>query len=67
MAKRASPKAYEEGKERVNVSLTPTAVQQLDSKAAQLNVSRSELVERFARGLIAADPNQQFLGEPSRC
>lgn len=41
---------YEEVKQRCNLSLTPTAIANLDAFATQLNISRSEFVERLARG-----------------
>lgn len=41
---------YEEIKQRCNLSLTPTAIANLDAFATQLNISRSEFVERLARG-----------------
>lgn len=41
---------YEEVKQRCNLSLTPTAIASLNSLATQLNISRSEFVERLARG-----------------
>ena len=39
-----------EQKERCNFSLTPTAIDSLNKIAAQFDISRSELVERIARG-----------------
>lgn len=41
---------YEEAKQRCNLTLTPTAIASLDTFATQLNISRSEFVERIARG-----------------
>lgn len=38
-----------ETKERCNLTLTPTAIASLDAFATQLNISRSELVEQYAR------------------
>ena len=46
------PELYDEVKKRVNLSLTPTAIAGLDELAAELDLSRSELVERVARGII---------------
>lgn len=49
---RGRPEIYDEVKEKITFSLTPTAVKALNQYAASLNISRSELVERLARGLI---------------
>ena len=43
---------YDEVKSRYNMTLTPTAVKGLDALAKSMNLSRSELVEQFGRGLI---------------
>jgi hypothetical protein len=40
-----------ETKVNVNLSLTPTARTNLDAEATRLGISRSELVERYARSL----------------
>lgn len=42
--------ARKKGIKRVNMSLTPEAIANLDAFANQLNISRSEFVERLARG-----------------
>lgn len=47
------PAIYDEFKERVNISLTPTAIAYLDAEAEAQNISRSELIEQFARSLAA--------------
>ncbi|HEY9598394.1 MAG TPA: ribbon-helix-helix protein, CopG family [Cyanophyceae cyanobacterium] len=47
---RGQPRHYDENKEKVTVRITPTAIASLDSLATQLNISRSEFVERLARG-----------------
>lgn len=44
---------HEEIKERCNLSLTPTAIAYLDAEAEAQNISRSELIEQFARSLAA--------------
>lgn len=41
---------HNETKERCNLSLTPTAIAALDATATQQDISRSELVEQYARG-----------------
>jgi len=46
------PELYDEVKKRVNLSLTPTAIAGLDKLAQELDLSRSELVERIGRGSI---------------
>lgn len=63
MSKRvqAGREEYGEIKERINISLTPTAMKLLDEQGAALGVSRSELIERFARGLLS--PEARTLGE----
>lgn len=48
-----------EPKQRVNLALTPTAWEALDRFAAQQGISRSELVERYARELGAGEPDAQ--------
>lgn len=42
---------YGEHKATVSVTLTPTAIERLDQQAAVMGISRSELIERLARGL----------------
>jgi len=42
---------YDEAKQRCNLTLTPTAIASLDAAATALGISRSELVERYARSL----------------
>ena len=46
------PELHDEVKKRVNLSLTPTAIAGLDKLSQEINLSRSELVERIGRGLI---------------
>ena len=46
------PELYDEVKKRVNLTLTPTAIAGLDELAKELHLSRSELVEQIARGII---------------
>ncbi|MFB2983512.1 ribbon-helix-helix domain-containing protein [Microseira sp. BLCC-F43] len=40
-----------EYKQRVSLMLTPSSIQKLDRLAELMNTSRSELIERWARGL----------------
>lgn len=51
------PELYEEVKKRVNLALTPTGINGLDEIASNLDISRSELVERIGRRLIRLDVN----------
>lgn len=52
------PVSYDEVKNRVSLTLTPTATTKLDETASEYGVSRSELVEQIARGIIPlASPN----------
>ncbi|MFB2977641.1 ribbon-helix-helix protein, CopG family [Microseira sp. BLCC-F43] len=60
---KADREEYGEKKERVNITITPTAQRLLDQKGEALGVSRSELIERFARGLVSANPEGTMLGE----
>jgi len=46
-----------EPKGRHNFTLTPTAITYLDAEAARLGISRSELVERYARSLNNSPPD----------
>jgi metal-responsive CopG/Arc/MetJ family transcriptional regulator len=53
------PALYDEIKTRATMTLTPTAINELDRKAAELGLTRSELVERFARGIIQLPEQEQ--------
>ena len=44
--------AWGEAKERFSIMLTPTAVNKIDDRAKALGLSRSELLEQAARGLV---------------
>jgi hypothetical protein len=56
--KKGEPRTdYDEQKERINLSLTPTAIASLDKAAEAEGVSRSELVERYARSLVDTSGN----------
>jgi hypothetical protein len=46
---------YEEMKTRVNMTLTPTAIASLDAAAKDEGISRSELIERYARSLLEGE------------
>ncbi len=63
MGKKVSPKTYDEGKVKVSIALTPTGRERLDRQADLLNLSRSELVEQLARGMVNSNPDVQLLGE----
>jgi hypothetical protein len=43
---------YGELKKNVKMTLTPTAIASLDATATVLGISRSELIERYARSLM---------------
>jgi purine nucleoside phosphorylase len=44
--------ARRKGAKRVNMTLTPEAIASLDAKAQKEGISRSELIERYARSLM---------------
>lgn len=46
---------YGEPKKPTIFSLTPTASEKLDVLAAEFSLSRSELIEQIARGIIPVD------------
>ncbi|MBC1217749.1 ribbon-helix-helix domain-containing protein [Trichormus variabilis ARAD] len=54
---------YGENKKNVVISITPSAIAELDSLSDRFGISRSELVERFARGMISPQ-EAKLLGEP---
>ncbi|HAZ46933.1 MAG TPA: hypothetical protein DDW76_34380 [Cyanobacteria bacterium UBA11369] len=60
---KADREGYGEKKDRVNITLTPTAQRLLDQQASVLGVSRSELIEQIARGLLGSYPQAKVLGE----
>lgn len=49
---RGVPVIYDEAKEPRNFSLTPTASALIDKKAKEMGISRSELIEKFARNTL---------------
>jgi metal-responsive CopG/Arc/MetJ family transcriptional regulator len=55
---KGEPAIYDEKKTRATVSLTQAAIEQLDTRAKQMGLSRSELIEQFARGLVGL-PEQE--------
>jgi hypothetical protein len=56
---RGRPEMYSEVKTSVCLALTPTAIVKLDELAKSLQLSRSDFVERVARGLISIKPNNE--------
>jgi metal-responsive CopG/Arc/MetJ family transcriptional regulator len=46
------PMFYNEVKQSFNAKLTPTMIQKLDSIATDLNISKSEVIERLLRANI---------------
>lgn len=59
------PELQDELKTRVNLSITPTAIQKLDLMAAERGISKSELVERIARGQIPLENDRNHSIDPS--
>jgi len=49
---RNEPEMYDEMKKRCNLSLTKVAINKLDEMVKLHGLSRSEFVERFARGWL---------------
>ncbi len=49
---RGQAEMYDELKKIVSFSITPTARTGLERLSEQLNISRSELIERIGRGLL---------------
>ena len=49
---KGEPAFYEEMKKRAGISVTPTALEGFDERAAAWDVSKSELIERIGRGII---------------
>jgi hypothetical protein len=47
---------YGELKKNVKMTLTPTAIALLDAKAQSLGISRSEVIEQYARSLMEKVP-----------
>lgn len=61
------PALYNELKRRLNLTLTPTAIEGLDGRAKEWDLSKSELVEQIGRGIITLPSPQEVerLGESS--
>ena len=57
--------SYGEVKKDINLTLTPTAIDALGEKAKELKISKSELVERLAKGKLSRsdqeETNQSFV------
>lgn len=54
---KGQPEKYDEMKKRVNFTLTPTGLRQLDNLATQRQLSKSEFIEQIARGEIPLQPD----------
>ena len=52
---RGKPQIHSEVKKSISVCLTPTAIDILSKSAKARQISRSEFVEQFARGLLDLD------------
>jgi hypothetical protein len=50
---RGQPEIYDEIKKIASFSITPTAIDGLRKISSELNLSRSELIERIGRGVFA--------------
>ena len=46
---RIPPGSWGESKQRVNIMLTPTAVEKVDAVAQEMELTRSEILERLIR------------------
>jgi metal-responsive CopG/Arc/MetJ family transcriptional regulator len=63
--------AWGEVKERFSIMLTPTAAETIDIRAKALKLSRSELLEQMARGMVGVSDtdltkeDRNSLGKPS--
>lgn len=63
---KGEPLFYDEVKKDTIFMLTNTARQQLDTRAKELGISRSELVERFARGLLVLPEQEESIKKRRR-
>lgn len=52
-----------ENKNPVNISLTQTGINGIESLAKGFGMTRSELIERIGRGELTVSPNRDKLGE----
>ena len=50
--RKGEPIFWDELKERINLSLTPTAIAKLTQIASEENLTRSEALERILRGML---------------
>lgn len=46
---RIKPGAWGESKQRVQIMLTPTAIELVDAKAEEMELTRAEVIERLIR------------------
>jgi len=58
------PEIWDEVKKKVGIVLTPTAIAKLDELARHYGLSKSELIERIARGWIPLGKMQEPSSEP---
>ncbi|WP_096598992.1 ribbon-helix-helix domain-containing protein [Calothrix sp. NIES-2100] len=63
MGRKTKTAAHGMKKKDVTVTLTPEGVELLDSKASILGISRSELIERIARGQVTSISEVERMGE----
>jgi len=58
------PELWDELKKGLRLMMTPTAIAKLDELAREYGLSKSELVERIARGWIPLGKMQEPSSEP---
>jgi len=58
---KGQPEKYGEMKKRVNFTLTPTGIAQLEGLAVQRQLSKSEFIEQVARGEISTQTQPDAL------
>lgn len=61
---KGQPVFYGEKKKRVNFTLTPTALEELEKFSQALNLSVSEFIERIGRGIVPVLVNDAGVQEP---
>ncbi|PIB14689.1 hypothetical protein AMR42_04900 [Limnothrix sp. PR1529] len=60
---KARNRQYGETKKERILTLTQTAWDALEAQGRSLGVSRSELIEQFARGLLGGDLSRELTGK----
>jgi hypothetical protein len=62
---RGQPEYYDEIKKIASFSITPTAIEGLKKLSSDLNLSRSEMIERIGRGVLIVIELQTEVEEKS--